>query len=115
VQQAFEAAGIRYRVATLGQTVGTPKRLTKSQAYVEAEPLFAQGRVQILDDPVLIRQLKLLERRPRPGGQTIVDHPKGGHDDRANVLALAVALAVPEMRYQPARLWGSGWSSESDE
>src|SRR5207249_5299632 len=49
------------------------------------------------DHPVLVRQLKLLERRPRPGGRTLVDHPHGGHDDYANALALAVAalLATP--------------------
>src|SRR5512144_2062933 len=49
VGQAFATAGIRYHIATLGQVEGTPKRLTKSRAYIEAEPLFAQGRVQILD------------------------------------------------------------------
>lgn len=107
VQQAFATAGIRYRVAMLGQAAGTPKRLTKSQAYIEAEPLFAQGRVQILDDPVLVRQLKLLERRPQRGGLVVVDHPRGGHDDRANVLCLAVALAVGgQARTEPAILWG---------
>jgi hypothetical protein len=109
VQQAFAAVGIQYRVATLGQAEGTPKRLTKSQAYCEAEPLFAQGRVQILDDPILIRQLKLLERRPQRGGQVLVDHPKSGHDDRANALCLALALAVTGATARPrVRLWGCG-------
>jgi hypothetical protein len=70
------------------------KYLDKSAAYAEVEALFAQGRVEILDHPQLVRELKLLERRPRIGGKAIVDHPHGGHDDHANALALAVALAA---------------------
>ena len=41
----------------------------------------------------LRRELQCLERRPRPGGRTIVDHPRGGHDDHANALALAAVRA----------------------
>jgi hypothetical protein len=58
------------------------------------ESLFAQGRIAILDNPVLVRELKLLERRPQAGGRTRVDHPSGAHDDHANALALAAALAI---------------------
>src|SRR5262249_14987796 len=79
-----QEAGIVYREA----------RLDRSQAYLEAEPLFAQGRIALLDHPPLIRELKCLEQRPRPGGRTQIDHPRGGHDDHANVVALAVALAA---------------------
>jgi hypothetical protein len=84
VRQAFEREGIRYREA----------EWDKSAAYLEAEPAFAQGQVALLDHPTQLRQLKLLERRPRPGGRTVVDHPHGGHDDLANVLALAVAALL---------------------
>jgi hypothetical protein len=66
----------------------------KSLAYLETEPLFAQGRIELLDHPQLARELKLLERRPRAGGRTLVDHPAGGHDDYANALALAATLAA---------------------
>jgi hypothetical protein len=83
VRQAFERAGISYREAE-----------EKSKAYLEMEPVFAQGRIEILDHPQLIRELRLLERRPRPGGKTIVDHPSGGHDDHANSLALAAMHAL---------------------
>ena len=71
------------------------KYLDKSAGYAEVEPLFAQGRVAILDHPQLVRELKLLERRPRIGGKATVDHPHGGHDDHANALALAVAVRQP--------------------
>jgi len=87
VRQAFQAHGVRYEEAT-----------AKVHAYLDVEPLFAQGQIQLLDHPTLTRELKTLERRPRPAGRTIVDHPRGGHDDYANALALAAAkvLLVPE-------------------
>lgn len=88
VREAFRRAGLRYREPELGETY-----LDKSLAYTEAEPLFATGQVELLDHPQLVRELKLLERRPQAGGRVRVDHPSGGHDDLANALALAVALA----------------------
>ena len=45
----------------------------------------------------LARELKLLERRPRAGGRDRVDHPTGGHDDFANVVTLAAALALSRL------------------
>ncbi len=94
VRQAFQGAGITFREA----------ELDKSRSYLEAEPLFAQGRIEILDHPRLVRELKTLERRPRVGGRTIVDHPHGGHDDHANALALAVRerQAAGLARFYPA-------------
>jgi hypothetical protein len=79
--------------------------MDKSTTYLECEPLFAQARVELLDHPTLLRELRLLERRPRAGGKTVVDHPPGsqGHDDYANALALAVMLASQR---RPALL---GW------
>ncbi len=63
--------------------------LDRSSAYLEVEPLFAQGQIEILDHPELIRELRMLERRPQAGGKDRVDHPRGRHDDYANALALA--------------------------
>ncbi len=83
VRQAFQAQGINYEEAQ-----------PKAEAYLELEPLFAQGRIDILDHPQLIRELKTLERRPRAGGRIIVDHPHGGRDDYANALALAAAKSM---------------------
>jgi hypothetical protein len=70
-------------------------------AYLELEPIVLQGRIDLLDHPQQVRELTLLERRPQPGGRTRVDHPSGGHDDHANALALAAALAARS----PARPW----------
>jgi hypothetical protein len=86
VRQAFQREGITWRVAELDQS-----RMDKSRAYLEVRPLFAQGRIELLDHPEMIRELKLLERRPRSGGKDAVDHPRGGHDDHANSLAVAAA------------------------
>jgi hypothetical protein len=81
VVEAFRKAGVTY----------TQTDNDKSFYYLEMEPLFAQGKIEILDHPELDRELKLLERRPRPGGKTVVDHPRGRHDDHANSLAISVA------------------------
>ncbi len=93
VRQAFQEAGIMYREAGLD----------KSSAYLEVEPLFAQGRIELLDHPQLIREMKILERRPRAGGRTVVDHPRGGTDDYANALCLAAAQTVAQATvFRPA-------------
>jgi hypothetical protein len=38
----------------------------KSHYYLEMEPLFAQGKIQILDHPELARELRLLLPHDRP-------------------------------------------------
>jgi hypothetical protein len=86
VRQAFARAGVTYRESPMD----------KSAAYAECAPLFAQGRVRVLDDPAMLRELKMLERRPRAGGKPWIDHPRGQHDDRANALCLAVAMVVSQ-------------------
>lgn len=81
-EQEFRKVGIHY----------TPTEHDKSQTYRELEPQLAQGRVDLLDHPTMLRELRLLERRYKPGGKTpTIDHPKGGHDDCANALAIVVA------------------------
>ena len=66
----------------------------KSTCYAGLEPVIAQGRLALLDHPTQTRELSLLERRARPGGKPSIDHPRGGHDDFANALALAVYAAL---------------------
>jgi hypothetical protein len=78
---AFRSAGIRYEHC----------QLDKSAVYGEVLPLFAQKRVELLDQKPLITELRLLERRPRAGGRgDSVDHPGKAHDDRANACAGAL-------------------------
>lgn len=94
VRQAFEAEGIRY----------DESRLDKSACYVEMLPVFSQGRLEILDHAQQRRELQCLERRTRAGGRDVIDHPRGGHDDYANVLALAVASGAT--RRLVSATWG---------
>jgi hypothetical protein len=81
----FRKHGIAYK----------PSELTRSEVYLECLPLFSQGRIELLDLPILRTQLLLLERRTRAGGRDSVDHPRGAHDDHANAAAGALRLAAP--------------------
>jgi hypothetical protein len=98
LRERFQAEGISYR----------EPESDKAQTYLEVEPLFAQGRIELLDHPILAREFKQLERRPRPGGRTIVDHPRGGHDDHANALTLAVVAAMRASSVSAGVLVGVG-------
>jgi hypothetical protein len=60
--------------------------LAKSQLYLEALPLFVRNVVAIPELTILVRELKLLERRTARSGKDTVDHGRGGHDDYANSL-----------------------------
>lgn len=53
---------------------------------------FNSGRVELPPDDKLQAQLVGLERRTARGGRDSIDHPPGGHDDRANVVAGLVSL-----------------------
>lgn len=75
VSAAFQRFGVRYEHA----------ELDKSGIYVEVLPLFSQGLIELLDVPMLLTELRLLERRARAGGKgDVVDHPPRAHDDAAN-------------------------------
>jgi hypothetical protein len=65
----------------------------KSDLYKEFLPLLNSGRVELLDNNRLIKQLLALERRIARGGREIIDHPPGGHDDVINAVAGAMVLA----------------------
>ena len=60
--------------------------LNASELYVEALPVFTRGLVTIPDHAVLLRELRLLERSPTRMGKEQVTHPRGCHDDHANVV-----------------------------
>lgn len=82
VSSAFRDAGVSYE----------PAELPKSDIYLNAEPLFAQGAVQLLDHRQLLTELRQLERRTGSGKDRI-DHPPRGHDDHANAACGALWLA----------------------
>ncbi|MFV0277939.1 MAG: terminase large subunit domain-containing protein, partial [Parahaliea sp.] len=71
----------------------------KSDLYKDALAAFNSGQVEIPPDERLINQLCSLERRTARGGRDSIDHPPGGHDDRANVVAGLVAGRDPGSDY----------------
>jgi hypothetical protein len=75
VSSAWRKCGVVY----------TPATLTASETYLEGLPLWTRAAVRIPDHPVLLRELRLLERTPTRMGRDQVTHPRGVHDDYANV------------------------------
>lgn len=69
---------------------------SKSDIYMEFLPLVNAATCELLDLPVLMRQLVGLERRTARGGRDSVDHPRGARDDVANAAAGALVLAAPQ-------------------
>jgi len=102
VVEAFAKHGIHYKVSDQ----------TKSELYLEAEPLFATGAARILDQRTLRLELVQLERRTSRSGRDTVDHPPQGHDDWANAAAGALVLATVESQRVPFDMWGGGLSDE---
>jgi hypothetical protein len=71
--------------------------------------LFTTDRVELLDLPKLATELRLLERRSRPGGKgDLVDHPPRGTDDIANATCGALWLAVSESA-EDSQVFPSAW------
>ena len=92
-RERFRAHGISYRVA----------ELDKSALYGDALVLLNSGRVELLDQPVLLRQLAALERRTTRRGRDIVDHPPRGRDDVSNAVAGAlVGVGRPRSEFGPS-------------
>jgi hypothetical protein len=81
---AFTTAGIEYRRS----------QLTKSELYLEGLPWFSRGLVSIPDSQVLLRELRLLERRVARSGKDSVDHGPSGNDDYSNALFGGINLAT---------------------
>jgi hypothetical protein len=89
VAGAFQKRGIRYEAA----------ELDKSSIYGEVLPVFAERRVELINDKRLITELRMLERRPRAGGRAdAIDHAPRAHDDCANAACGALFLAARKQR-----------------
>ena len=101
-RQLFEKAGLDYREPRRGRLAGSvteragagvTRYIDKSAAYEDFGILLRTGRVRLLDNADLRRELLGLEKRTS-GGATRIDHPRGAHDDIANVAALALREAA---------------------
>src|SRR5262249_13566113 len=93
VETAFRDAGVTYQRS----------EKPKSALYLEAQTLFARGGISLPDHAVLLRELRLLERRTHRSGKDSVDHGLRGHDDYANAVLGCAACAM-----------GSGYSQSLD-
>jgi len=81
---AFQKEGVSYARA----------KQNKSELFLELLPRLCSGEIELLDNERVVDQLANLERRTRSGGKDSIDHPPGGKDDLANVVAgVSVAAA----------------------
>ena len=87
VREQFREKGISYEIS----------EKPKSAIYGELLPLLNSGRVELLDNRVLVAQLCNLERRTARGGRDNIDHADGAHDDLINSAAGALVLAAGKM------------------
>ena len=82
-RERFAAHGVLYQ----------PEERPKSELYGALLPVVNAGRCELLDIPRLRTQLLGLERRTARGGRDSIDHAPGAHDDVANCVAGAIAVA----------------------
>jgi hypothetical protein len=93
VVKAFEAQGITAQVCSK----------VKSDIYLEAEPAFTQGAVELPQHKTLLKELRQLER-VRRSGKDRVDHPPRLHDDYANAVAGVLYLLTGKEEGDPLTL-----------
>tara|TARA_R110002124_G_scaffold239494_1_gene404677 strand:+ start:7033 stop:8439 length:1407 start_codon:yes stop_codon:yes gene_type:complete len=65
--------------------------LDRSALYLESLAALNSGQVELPPCEKTKRQFASLERRTSRSGRDSIDHPPGGHDDRANAVAGVVA------------------------
>jgi hypothetical protein len=85
-RQAFRKRGIQY----------DPSEQPKNALYTDLLPKLNSRTIRLLDNGRSINQLAALERRTARGGKDTIDHPPGGHDDVATVIA-GVAACVANL------------------
>jgi hypothetical protein len=87
-RQPFRDQGVFYKLS----------EKDKSALYRDALPILNSRRVVLLDNRTLIGQLCALERSTGQTGRDRIDHPRGAHDDLANVAAGAICIASQKRR-----------------
>jgi len=61
---------------------------SKPEVFLDLKLALSQGRLQLLDHPESLRELRMLESRRTSGGSFSISAPRGAHDDFATVVAL---------------------------
>jgi hypothetical protein len=73
---------------------------SRSTIYLECLPLFQRGLVNLPEQPDLLRELKLLERKQSRSGRDQIDHPRGSTDDFANAACGVLHLLMSKGIYR---------------
>jgi len=61
---------------------------SKPEIFLDLKLALSQGRLQLLDHPESLRELRMLESKRTSGGNYSISAPRGQHDDYATVVAL---------------------------
>lgn len=73
---------------------------SKADIYATLRSRIQDGTIELLEHEPSLRELRALELENLPGGGIHIGHPRHGHDDFADAMALAVSEAI--MRGAPA-------------
>jgi hypothetical protein len=91
ISQYLLELGVSYEISTF-------EAQTRAKIFTNLKHLLVQGKIQLLEDPQLLRQLRNLREEKTDRGQIDV-RPSGGMNDD---LAVAVALAASELTRGPS-------------
>lgn len=103
-REAFRKHGVNYKVA----------EFDRSKIYLELFAYINSGQVDLLDHPILLRQLAGLERRTTMFGRERIDHRTASHDDVSNCAGLALVTALIGSGSNKLTLW-QFWIDKADE
>ena len=92
IRQDLLELGVSYEICNFGPQ-------TRAKMFTNLKHLLVQGKIELLEDPELLRQLRNLREERTDRGQIDV-RPSGGMKDD---LAVAVALAASELTKRPSR------------
>ena len=90
VKQKLLELGIYCEIDPLGKT-------TRPQIFANLRHLLVQRRIELLDDPELLNQLRCLEERKKDGGSIDIRSSNQMRDDLAVVVALAANQATKQV------------------
>src|SRR3984893_1440706 len=96
IKQYFDKLGIRYHEYTFGAH-------TRADLFGNLRHLIVQRKIELLDEPVLLRELRALEEQHKPNGDIDIRPSYSQKDD----VAVAVALGAFELakRRKQRELW----------
>lgn len=63
---------------------------SKPEWYLDMKLWFSQARIQMLDHPEALRELRMLESKRTSGGRYVIAAPRGQHDDYCALVTLLV-------------------------